>query len=165
MSCWRISIKVRQNCPRILLYNCRAMCRSRYTPFVLSYRATRCLCFLVNFFNTCRTHICERIWKCSLFVCFLAAFGGMQPLGRSPMRSSRRSLSYTSIKAVIDNVSNHFSVRNAGSFEQEGFDKDCRNLLRKQDQKVISLKACRVGWKRSWKNFSRDADFRKSLAE
>ncbi|XP_078360375.1 tight junction protein ZO-1-like isoform X2 [Oculina patagonica] len=30
------------------------------------------------------------------------AFRGMQPAGRSPMRSSRRSLSYTSIKAVID---------------------------------------------------------------
>ena len=45
-----------------------------------------------------------------LFVVFSAAFGGMQPLGRSPMRSSRRSLSYTSIKAVIDSVSNYFSV-------------------------------------------------------
>jgi len=46
-----------------------------------------------------------------LFVCFFqAAFGGMQPLGRSPMRSSRRSLSYTSIKAVMDSVSNHFSL-------------------------------------------------------
>ncbi|CAH3013994.1 unnamed protein product [Porites evermanni] len=30
------------------------------------------------------------------------AFGGMQPVGRSPMRSSRRSLSYTAIRSVVE---------------------------------------------------------------
>ena len=61
----------------------------------------------------------------SVFYLFSAAFGGMQPLGRSPMRSSRRSLSYTSIKAVIDSVSTYsFLWTNSDSFEEEGFNKE-----------------------------------------
>ena len=37
-----------------------------------------------------------------------AAFGGKLPAGRSPMRSSRRSISYNVIRSVIDSVSSIF---------------------------------------------------------
>ena len=51
----------------------------------------------------CKQEVYDNIKKCDLLIS--AAFGGQTPLGRSPMRSSRRSLSYASIKLVIESVS------------------------------------------------------------
>lgn len=63
-----------------------------------------------------------------------AAFRGLQPAGRSPMRSSRRSLSYVTIKAVIDSVS-HQLVSNQTSPNNEEF---CRNTVERRRDLIIS---------------------------